>query len=53
MARIMATLIGLGLLASCGADGRPVPPSKAPRDAEVAPGLTISGTAEIGIAGTR
>ncbi|NCU20597.1 argininosuccinate lyase [Phaeovulum veldkampii] len=34
-------------LAACGVDGPPVPPAKA------APGITVSGTAEIGIVSRR
>ena len=51
----MAALLALAVLAGCGVDGRPVPPSEA-REAETeAPrtGLTISGTAGVGIAGRR
>ena len=40
-----ATLLSLFLLAACGVDGAPVAPQ-----AEVVPGITLSGTAEAGIA---
>jgi hypothetical protein len=39
----------IALLAACGADGPPVKPSAAPSD--VTPGVTMSGTANIGVIG--
>lgn len=39
----------IALLAACGADGPPVKPSAAP--AAVTPGVTMSGTAKIGVIG--
>ncbi len=46
MTRIIAALAFLALLAGCGVDGSPTPPP-----AEPAIGLTLSGTAEIGVTG--
>ena len=43
----LAALAVLTLLAACGADGAPVPPSQA----ATAPGLKISGQAKIGVVG--
>ena len=40
-------LVSVGLLAACGADGPPRPP-----EAKPAPGISISGEASIGVAGT-
>ena len=48
--KTIATLLALAALAACGADGAPKPPSAAP--ATVTPGLTISGQAKIGVAGS-
>lgn len=46
MTRLVALALSLTLLAACGADGPPVPPTKA----ETAPtGLRVSGEARIGI----
>ncbi|WP_347312198.1 argininosuccinate lyase [Defluviimonas sp. SAOS-178_SWC] len=42
--RILVSLLCLGVLASCGADGAPNPPSE--------PGLTVSGTVKVGVAGS-
>ena len=48
MIRILPLLL---LLAACGVDGPPVPPSQVePRDRQ--PGVTVSGSAEFGIART-
>ena len=45
--RLLAiTMAALLALAGCGADGEPEPPAPKPE-----PGLTISGTAEIGVSG--
>lgn len=44
MTRLLATLSALALLAACGIDGPPQPPS-------AAPGVTISGEAAIGVKG--
>ena len=41
----LAAFLTLTLLAACGADGPPVPPTKA----DTAPGLKISGEARVGI----
>ncbi len=46
MTRIISALAFLALLAGCGVDGRPTPPSEEP-----AIGVTVSGTAEIGVTG--
>lgn len=43
-AKLASSLLILGLLAACGADGRPTAPAQKP-------GLTITGTAEVGIVG--
>lgn len=42
--RLLISLLCLGLLASCGADGAPTPPAE--------PGLTVTGTAKIGVSGS-
>ncbi|MBK6466235.1 MAG: hypothetical protein WAT25_14500 [Paracoccaceae bacterium] len=44
--RFLAAL-SLATLAACGADGPPVPPSKAMAQ----PGISVSGMAKVGIAG--
>lgn len=44
--RVVALLVGVGLVAACGADGDPTPPAKA-----AVPGVTLSGEASIGISG--
>ncbi|MCZ8334497.1 MAG: hypothetical protein O9328_09565 [Rhodobacteraceae bacterium] len=49
MTRLLA-LASLALLAACGADGPPVPPSQAAAQAQ-ASGVSISGQAQIGIVG--
>jgi len=41
----LALFLSLTLLAACGANGPPVPPSKA----DTTPGLTVSGEARIGL----
>ena len=46
MTRIAFALLGVAFLAACGVDGAPTRPEPRP-----AVGLTISGTAEIGITG--
>ncbi len=46
MRRLFPLLVPL-LVAACGADGPPVPPSQA----ATAPGLQLSGTAKVGITG--
>ncbi len=46
MKRTIATVSLLAMLASCGADGEPTPPSSVAKT-----GVTISGTARIGVAG--
>lgn len=43
---MVGLLVGVGMLASCGADGDPNPPTKA-----AVPGVTLSGEASIGISG--
>lgn len=43
--RRLACLLMLTVLAACGADGPPVPPTKA----DTAPGLKISGEARLGV----
>lgn len=45
MIRILPLLL---LLAACGVDGPPVPPSEA-EAAPASPGVTLSGSAEIGV----
>lgn len=45
--KLIAALVGLGLLAACGVDGPPTRPEKK----ETPLGLSITGTAEIGITG--
>lgn len=47
MTRLAASLTLFALLAACGADGPPLPPSKANT-----PGITLSGEARIGVAGS-
>lgn len=44
--RVMCLLALASLVAACGADGDPVPPSKA-----AVPGVSLSGEVSIGIAG--
>ncbi len=46
---IRAALLLLAL-AACGVDGPPLPPAD---PAPARPGLSISGTAEVGVSGTR
>lgn len=46
--RKWACLIGLSVLAACGADGAPERPE---RDKPIEPGVRISGTASIGVVG--
>ncbi|ETX27657.1 hypothetical protein [Roseivivax isoporae] len=43
-------ILGLALLAACGADGEPVPPE--PRETPPGPGMRfdVTGSAEIGVA---
>lgn len=48
MKRLPITATALLALAGCGADGAPEPPASKP-----ATGITISGTAEIGVSGRR
>jgi hypothetical protein len=45
----LIAFMSVGLLAACGADGPPRAPAASPAPA---PGLTISGEASIGVAGT-
>jgi hypothetical protein len=45
MTRILSALGLLALLASCGADGAPTPPAASQT------GVTLSGTAEVGVTG--
>jgi hypothetical protein len=45
--RLVAAALALGLLAACGVDGAPERPEPRP-----APGVTISGTVSVGVAGT-
>ena len=45
--RLIAATLSLGLLAACGADGAPERPEPRP-----APGVTLSGTVSMGVAGT-
>jgi len=47
MTRLMPALLVTALLAACGVDGEPTRPEQRPT-----PGLTVSGTAEFGIAGS-
>lgn len=47
MTRSLAALALFALVAACGADGDPVPPKP---DTTPQPGLTITGSAEMGIA---
>ncbi len=47
MIRLTLALITLALLAACGADGLPTPPSKAHTS-----GISLSGEAGIGVSGT-
>ena len=44
--RLTAAFAVICLLAACGADGAPKPPAPAPKT-----GVTISGSASIGVAG--
>lgn len=44
-APLTALVLGLAVLAGCGADGPPEPPTKA----ATAPGLTLTGEARIGL----
>jgi hypothetical protein len=40
------------LVAACGVDGRPIPPSQVPdEEREVRTGILVTGSAEIGVAG--
>ncbi|MEM9249042.1 MAG: argininosuccinate lyase [Pseudomonadota bacterium] len=48
MRRLIAVVLLLGV-AACGVDGPPVPPAD-DRD-RPEPGITISGTAEVGVSG--
>jgi hypothetical protein len=43
--RMLLQILALGLLAACGADGAPTAPA-------AKPGLTISGQAKVGVAGS-
>ena len=43
--RMLLPILTLGLLAACGADGAPTAPA-------AKPGLTISGQAKVGVAGS-
>lgn len=49
MTRLFA-LVSLTLLAACGVDGPPIPPSQVPAE-PAEPGVTMSGQAQIGIVG--
>ncbi|WP_179379104.1 argininosuccinate lyase [Jannaschia marina] len=49
MTRALTALVLTALLAACGVDGEPVPPSEAAAEQTSGPGLTISGSAEVGI----
>lgn len=42
--RIISSLVLLALLASCGADGAPTPPSQ--------PGVSVSGHVKVGVSGS-
>ncbi len=44
--RVMCWLALAGLVAACGADGDPLPPTKA-----VTPGVSLSGEVSIGVSG--
>ncbi len=46
MIRLFAALTALSLLTACGVDGDPTHPEPRPE-----PGITISGTVEVGVAG--
>ncbi|MGI3183927.1 argininosuccinate lyase [Nioella aestuarii] len=46
MTRLIPVLMIAALLAACGVDGRPTHPEPRP-----APGVSISGTVEIGVTG--
>lgn len=50
MSRLIPALLLL-ILAACGVDGDPVPPNEV-EEGEKRTGITISGTASAGIAGT-
>ena len=43
--RFAAALVGLFMLAACGADGPPKPPADQP-------GVTVSGQVKVGVAGS-
>jgi len=45
--KIIAAVLTLALLAACGADGEPVPPTRA--KAAPANGITVSGEARFGV----
>ncbi|MBE3639328.1 argininosuccinate lyase [Mangrovicoccus algicola] len=49
----LACLAALALLAGCGADGPPIRPAPEEEDSAPAPGLTVSGTASMGVTGAR
>ncbi|WP_245924925.1 argininosuccinate lyase [Aliiruegeria haliotis] len=49
MRRALATLGLLAAFAGCGVDGEPIPPSDP--DPARSPGVSISGTASIGVTG--
>ncbi|SFC92307.1 argininosuccinate lyase [Tropicimonas isoalkanivorans] len=49
MRRGLFLLLGLCALSACGVDGAPVPPSDRPD--HVQPGITLSGSAKVGVVG--
>jgi hypothetical protein len=48
MTRLIPALVVTALLAACGVDGSPTHPQPRPE-----PGISISGTVEIGVAGSN
>ena len=52
MRTILSLVAAATLLAACGVEGPPVPPPAREKPAEVKPGISISGTVQVGVAGS-